>query len=507
MHPRSGNSFRASLLASLALLLVLVALLTLAGCDSPNAPDWLRRPLYPPRVSGELVILTVRGPTTIHDAPGGYVREGEHNFAGYEHDLAELFAKELGVKSRYILLKSQGELLQALDKGLGHIAAAGLAQSDDLKGKLDFGPSYKSIQYQIVYRSAEKKPRSLNDAIGKKIAVVADTPAHDLLRELTVTYPGIILDVMPHDTDSEETLKNVKAGISDFAIANAVGFSVNKRLYPELAAAFNVGRELKVAWAYSKAADADLRQSVDLFFDKMRRNGTLDRLQDRYYGHTNRIQPIDAEAIIEKSQSLLPKLRAHFHEAQELTGIEWRLLAAIGYQESHWNPLAESPTGVRGLMMLTEDTADRMKVKNRLDPRESILGGAKYIGMLRDTIPPRIPEPDRTWLALAAYNQGYGHLEDARILTQRLRMNADSWLDVRKAYPLLRETQHNENLKHGFARGDEAVQFVENVRNYYDILSRLEKPYEPALGVAGEPATPKPPADARNSWPFADWTK
>ena len=129
-------------------------------------------------------------------------------------------------------------------------------------------------------------------------------------------------------------------------------------------------------------------------------------------------------------------------------------------------------------MMLTEDTADRMKVKNRLDARESIIGGAKYIVLLRYTIPTRIVEPDRTWLALAAYNQGYGHLEDARILTQRLKLNADSWLDVRKAYLKLREPEHYEQLKHGFARGDETVQFVENIRNYPDSHTRLEKPLD-----------------------------
>jgi membrane-bound lytic murein transglycosylase F len=501
MHKRLGILLSVLLVVSLALALVW------KGRESPDAPDWLRAPLMPPRATGELVILTVRSATTLHEAPGGYVRESEHNFAGFEHDLAELFAKELGARSRYIVLKSQTELLQALERSVGHIAAAGLAQSDDLKNKLQFGPSYKTIQYQLVYRSADKKPRSLNDADGKKISVISGTPAHGILHELTETYPGIVLDVLPHDSDPEDVLRRVKSNIADFAVVNAGSFSINKRLFPELASAFNIGKELKVAWAYSSAADADLRQSADVFFEKVKRNGTLERLKDRYYGHTSRIQPIDAEAIIDKTQSLLPKLRPFFHEAQELTGIEWRLLAAIGYQESHWNPLAESPTGVRGLMMLTEDTADRMKVKNRLDPRESILGGAKYIGILRDTIPPRIPEPDRTWLALAAYNQGYGHLEDARILTQRLKMNADSWLDVRKAYPLLRETQYNENLKYGFARGDEAVQFVENVRNYYDILSRLERPHEPALSLAGEAASPKPAADARSLWPFADWAK
>jgi membrane-bound lytic murein transglycosylase F len=197
---------------------------------------------------------------------------------------------------------------------------------------------------------------------------------------------------------------------------------------------------------------------------------------DRYYGHINRIQPIDSESLLEKVRTVLPRLRAYFHEAQELTGIDWRVLAAIGYQESHWDALATSPTGVRGVMMLTDETADRMGVKNRLDARESIIGGAKYLLVLRDTVPARIPEPDRTWLALAAYNQGYGHLEDARILAQRLKLNADSWLDVRRAYLKLREPEHFEQLKHGFARGDEAVQFVENIRNYTDIITRLEKP-------------------------------
>ena len=93
-------------------------------------------------------------------------------------------------------------------------------------------------------------------------------------------------------------------------------------------------------------------------------------------------------------------------------------------------------------------------------------------------MPARIQEPDRTWLALAAYNQGYGHLEDARILTKRLNLNADVWLDVKKSYLKLRDPEHYENLKHGSARGDEAVQFVENIRNYSDILTKLEKPLE-----------------------------
>ncbi len=453
-------------------------------------PLWLTGPLQAPRVSGELVVLTLRGPTTTQSLPGAG-KHPEEAQTGFEHDLATLFAKELGVRTRFIVAPSYASLLKSLREGRAHIAAAGLVPTIDLKREFAFGPHYRLIQHQLAYHTANPRPRTLNDVVGKRIAVVAETPAHDLLREMTGDFPGLMLDVLPHDTDPDELLRRVELKASDFALADATALSVTKRLHPDVANGFNVGREVKVAWAFGPTTDYDLMQSTVQFFDKIRNNGTLVRLTDRYYGHVNRIQPVDSEAFLEKIRSVLPKLKSYFQEAERVSGIDWRVIAAIGYQESHWDANATSPTGVRGLMMLTEDTADRMNVKNRLDPRESILGGAKYLGMLRDTVPARVPEPDRTWLALAAYNQGYGHLEDARIVTQRLKLNADSWIDVRKAYPKLRDPETHESLKHGFARGDEAVQFVENVRNYADILLRLERPMENDMvferSLTGEP--------------------
>lgn len=444
---------------------------------SVYVPQWLQTPLKAPRETGELVILTLRGPTTTQDVPTAGKAKDEMQ-TGFEHDLATLFAKELGVEARFIVMPSYKSLIEGLRNNLGHVAAAGITPTVELRNEFAFSPSYRIIQYQLAYRSVDPKPKTLRDIAGKRVAVIADTPAHDILRELTGDYPEMILDVLPHETNPDELLIRLDGKHSDFALVDAIGFAVGKRLHPELSAAFNVGRENRVAWAFAPIADYDLQRSTVLFFDKIRQNGNLIRLMDRYYGHVNRIQPIDSESLLEKMQSLLPRLRNHFHEAQQLTGIDWRVLAAIGYQESHWDATATSPTGVRGLMMLTEDTADRMRVKNRLDPRESIVGGAKYLQLLRDTVPPRIPEPDRTWLALAAYNQGYGHLEDARILTQRMKLNADSWLDVRKAYSKLKDPEIHGSLKYGFARGDEAVQFVENIRNYTDIITRLEKPLE-----------------------------
>ncbi len=445
--------------------------------EKPYAPEWLRAPLKAPRQTGEIIFLTLRGPTTTQNIPAAGKAPDETQ-TGFEHDLAMLFARELGAAPKFIVLPSMPKLLEALKENRGHVAVAGLVPTPELKQTFAFSPSYKLLQHQLIYRGASDKPKTIKNAAGKRIAVIAETPAHDLLRSMSGDVPTIIMDVLPAETSLDDLLVYVENEKADFALVDSFAFQVSKRVHPDLASAFNVGRESKIAWAFSPQTDFDTQQTSAVFFDKIRSNGILSRLMDRYYGHTNRIQAVDSEAILEKMQTVLPKLRAYFHEAQQLSGIDWRVLAAMGYQESHWDPLATSPTGVRGLMMLTEDTADRMKVKNRLDAKESILGGARYFALMRDTIPARIQEPDRTWLALAAYNQGYGHLEDARILAKRLNLNPDAWLDVKKAYLKLREPEIYESLKHGAARGEEAVQFVENIRNYSDILIKLEKPME-----------------------------
>lgn len=438
---------------------------------------WVRGSLKPPGESGEVVFLTLRGPTTIETVSRAD-KATEQAQTGFEHDLATLFARELKVIPRFVVLASYQELLVALDEGRGHIAAAGMALPPDLRTRFPVGPPYHLTQQVLVHRFAESKPRTLKEVEGHRIAVIAETPTHDFLRELTGTYPALALDVLPRETHPDQLLSRVNSGESRFAIADAHAFALGKRTYPSLAVAFNVGAQSRLAWAFSSAADDDLQRRTADFFGKISSNGVLNRLLDRYYGHVNRLRTSDSESILDKIKTHLPRLRAHFHEAQQLTGIDWRVLAAVGYQESHWDPQATSPTGVRGVMMLTEETADRMKIKDRLDARESILGGSRYLALLREVVPARIPEPDRTWMALAAYNQGYAHLEDARILAVRLKLNADAWPDVRTAYSKLTDPAHYETLKHGYCRGEEAVQFVESVRNYSEMLMKLEKPLD-----------------------------
>lgn len=428
----------------------------LCGC-SPEAP-----PAKPWRE--ELTIIVTPNDTSVD--------------AEFRRQLIVLFAKELNVKTRLLPLPPE-RVIPALMTGKAHMAAVGMRSNET--GGLRFGPTYQIVAEDVV---CSDPPTRLNKLPGKTIAVVADSAQEAALRELQQTLPKLAWTPR-HDKPVSGLLAEVATGKLECTVANEEQYALAHNFYPKLVAAFEIGSPSKLAWAFPPDGDEALFEEAQKFFTGIRHDGTLHRLLDRYYGHNDRLEPIDSVTFITKAQTDLPRLKSLFEEAQRITGIDWQLLAAIGYHESHWNPLATSFTNVRGLMMLTEDTADRMGVKNRLDPRESIIAGAQYLQLLKDQLPAHIPNEERTWLALAAYNQGMGHLEDARMLAARMGLNADSWADVKKTMSLLSQPEYFEQTKHGYARGGEAVVLVETVHLYYDMLKHMDN-----LGIPSAPESP-----------------
>ena len=448
----------------LTLILISATALLLAGCERPKSH------LGRIKDRGELVVATRYGPTTYYEGPRGPV--------GLEHDLVELFARDLGVSVHYIVPENFHSIIPLVVRGEVDLAAAGLTITEKRKELVRFGPSYQEITPQLVYRRGTKRPKSLDDLDGI-LEVVQDSSHEEHLRRLRKQHPNLVWSSNP-DADDEELLYLVWEKLIDYTIADSNVLAVNQRFYPELLAAFAISDPEPLAWAFRHGEDDSLFSAAKAFFYRIRKDGTLEQLLERYYGHVQKFDYVGTRRYLRHIQTRLPRYIDYFKEAADIEGLDWRLLAAVGYQESHWNPKARSPTGVRGIMMLTLDTMRHLGLSNRLDPRESILGGARYLAMMKRKIPERIPEPDRTWLALAAYNIGFGHLEDARRLTQMLGGNPDRWADVKKYLPLLSQKKWYRKLKHGYARGREPVRYVENIRSYYDILVwQTERAFRP----------------------------
>jgi membrane-bound lytic murein transglycosylase F len=453
-------------LRSISLAIAVLALGLLGTCQRvPSLLDQIRG-------LGELRVVTRNSPTAYYLGASGP--------EGPEYELANRFATELGVALYIYTVPRLAMIKDEVASGRAHIAAAGLSVSDEWQDVLAYGPTYQQIRQHLVYRMGQPKPRDMAAVNGGHLEVIAGGRHAELLRELRNTMPDLAWVENRHD-ESLDLLARLASGDIDYTISDSTEFALARALYPEIRVAFDLPDEQAVAWVLRRD-DPSLAGRVREFFAGEAASGALAELVDRYFGQNDRFEYVGARDFIEHIGVRLPRYRDWFKEAAASIGEDWRLLAAIGYQESQWNPGAVSPTGVRGIMMLTEDTARAVGITDRSDPRQSILGGARYFISMRDMIPERIGEPDRTWLALAAYNVGYGHVEDARVLAQMRNHNPDSWQDVRAQLPLLAQEKWYTQVKRGYARGWEPVRFVDNVRAYLDVLEWV------ARDAAAQPA-------------------
>jgi membrane-bound lytic murein transglycosylase F len=354
-----------------------------------------------------------------------------------------------------------------------------------------YSSAYYAIEPVLIYNIDGFRPGAWKDLAGETVGVLEGSGLDSALAAIRNAHPEV--QWQPVALPSTEALiSQVSDGTMSYAVVASNEANATRSVYLGFDTAFIIGGKQELAWVFPKA-ETRLRDQVDSFFARCRRDGTLARLIERYYsrGQVNRL---DAGVFQDRIKSQLPLFRSNFERAQSETGVEWRLLAAISYQESQWDAQATSETGVRGIMQLTEDTARHMGAVDRLDPQASVTAAARYFSYLKDKLPPRIQEPDRTWLALAAYNIGIAHLEDARVLAQKQKLDPDAWSAVKKTLPLLALPEYYEDAKSGYARGGMPVAFVDRVRAYYDILLAQQPPLKPRLRVFTEGAKLPAPA-------------
>lgn len=471
-------------------VIFLIVTALLAGCGESQPPRLDSR--------GELRVLTRFSNTTAKDEDSGP--------QGFERELVRQFASDHNLRLRFIPASSEAEIYDRLQRGEAHFAAAWLsppAGSEETPAKKGKGSGKKAAKEAppeppemtalppihavlphsrsgdvIVQHEAALPVDRVAALAGREVHLVAVArhgSAVDLLRK---QKPAVTLIEHP-DWSEGDLVAAVAAGKVELALTDALAARVAETYSPELVVVMDIGKPRPIAWLFPRGSDPTLLEKVNDFFSVAEHDGTLARLKDRFFGQVQRLRRNDAVHFLEKVRTVLPEYESTFKQAQLRSGIDWRLLAALAYQESQWDPLATSPTGVRGMMMLTEDTADRLGVANRLEPKQSIRAGALYLADLQDQLPPTIAQPDRLWFALAAYNLGMGHLNGARQIAESMKVDVDSWYEMKKVLPLMARPEYYSRLKSGRARGGEAVIMVENIRVFHDILSRTLPAYEP----------------------------
>jgi len=402
------------------------------------------------------------------NAPAVYF-EGRHGPMGFEYELASLFAQELGVELDLKIASTRSQILSALDNDYTHIASAFMVASDDRSDRYRYSRPYMETTPIVIYRYGSKRPKKISDLIGQRVGVVSDSYHTEQLNALKKEHADLNWEQL--DVEIIDLMKMIQEQNLDYAVITSLELDIHQAYYPRVKKAFDIGAAQQISWYFPKSTDETLIAKANGFFTRIEQDGTLLHLKERYFGHLEQLNYVGARTFIRHSNSRLPKYEATFKQVSDEMDLDWRLIASIGYQESHWRPKAMSPTGVRGLMMLTQPTAKEMGVTNRLDPQASIIGGAKYFAKIKKRVPKDISEPDRTWFALAAYNVGFGHVQDARMLTERGGKDPNKWVDVKEFLPLLQKKKYYKQTKYGYARGNEPVIYVQNIRRYYDVLT------------------------------------
>lgn len=444
-----------------------ITLLTIAGCSQSDSAsstnDQSAEPLAPPEETGVLEVATRNGSTT-------YYLDRHENPIGPEYSLISRFAESKGWQVNWTMHDSTSEVLEALESGNTHIAASGLTHLPSRTERFTQGPAHTEITEQLVcHREMRPMPRKPESMAGVGITVTANSSYVETLNQLISKHEGIRFSE-DEDRTTEILLAEVAEQSIDCTVADSNIVQVMRRHFPHLEVAMNLTSGNNLGW-YLPAGSNDLADTAREWMNSPAGDEAIGYMENRYYAYIGEFDFVDLRALNRRIDDRLPNFIDRFAEAETTTGMPADLLAALSYQESHWDPAAVSPTGVRGIMMLTQNTAQSLGVTDRLDPAAAIDGGARYLADRHRRLPDTIPEPDRTFLALASYNIGRGHLLDARQLARDLGKNPDSWEDMKEVLPLKADKRYYPSTRYGYARGYEPVHYVQRIRNYRDVIS------------------------------------
>lgn len=453
---------------------------------------------------------------------------------GVDGELLSSFAKEKGYTISIIRVKSDEEAWELISKdkadllvGFGGEVPEGVAK------KITAGPAYDDYQSVIikdtkqadneelqalcsslldtvpegvdeeVYRENANFLSSLAEALPEVVSpregsepsgqtpyaketLGATTPAPDKEKEERRTPPATVADVQQDALENVDcvdfdrfhmyhlmSFDSSEGGTAQIDVRN---FTMLQPFFLDVVPKSQVhdGGSYRWFWRNKFFAGVGLQKDLAEFWEEVNAQNTVSVLKEKHYGFFPEDLNYYVVGKLKKAlRRKMPKYIKTMERASKKYDVDPLLLAAVIFQESHFNNNARSRTGVRGLMQITQTTAKELGI-NRLDPHQSIMGGAMYLRKLWDRFEDlNLKKWDRWFFTLAAYNQGYGHVTDAIKLSQKRGGTGKTWQELKEILPLLAWKRYFSQTRHGYCRGYEAVTYVENIRYYYYLINGL----------------------------------
>ncbi len=400
---------------------------------------------------------------------------------GFEYELAKAFADFLGVRLKIKVAHRWEKMIPDLMAGHGDIIAASLTITSSRKKSVAFSDPYMEIRQHLIIHSGNRWVNLEYDLSGRTVHVRKGTSYQERLEGLK--EKGIDVDIrLLEDIPTEELIRQVAEGIISITVADTHIARLNRRYYPQAVISGPISPKEPLGWAVQRDAHR-LVEKINAFFSVIKKDGRYRQIYNRYYADADAFHFMDLEDFHRKVASHLPRYQGLIETAARENLMDWRLIAAQIYQESRFDPTAQSPQDAHGLMQLLPGSARRYGVRDLSDPRENINAGVKLLKKLYQGYA-QAKESDRIRMALAAYNVGSGHIEDGRYLARRMGLDINRWSALAQTLPLLTYQKYYQGAKFGYCRGVEAVQYVQRIMIYYDILKRRSSEYDAGRRVA-----------------------
>ncbi len=433
------------------------------GCDGFWSAS--KQDIHEVQQQEEIRVLAVEGPLVYR------VGKNREKY-GIDYDLIQNFAKEYNLKIKWLPVRTQQEAIEILEQGQVDMAVGRIHGSGKEARSFLVSPAIEDTHLSLFCRK-NQRIQMMDDLTDKRIVIFEKDLEFDPIgliksqmnsNDAATVHFDVWMNGNTPTAFREVALKN-----ADCVVAENFEAAFWTETFLTIEKNFPLSPTYSLNWLVHPSKNS-LLNLLRAWYVSASRKDEINRVHDRYHLFARELSGHDVRIFLQKSRQTLPKYIRDIKRSSVRHRLPWQLIAAVAYQESNWNPHARSYTGVRGIMQLTNETANLMGVENRRDPAQSIEGGTKYIRFLYEKIPSDINSKDRLALTLAAYNIGYGHLLDAQKLAESLGKNPESWKDLKSVLPLLTKKKYFSRTTFGYARGYETVQYVERTKSYYHLL-------------------------------------